>query len=206
MIPLTSLIAFAGALLVAAAAPGPSIAALVARVLSRGVRDVLPFLLAMWVGEALWLALAVGGMSAMAQAFGELFLVIKLAGVAYLMILAWKMWTAAPVPAEQAAGDMPRRSALRMFAAGIAVTLGNPKIMVFYMALLPTFVDLRHVGPGGFGELLATAVGVLLVVHFGWVVLAARTRRLLSSRRAVRIVNRGSAAVMAGAAVAMAAH
>ncbi|MGN6550193.1 MAG: LysE family translocator [Pararhizobium sp.] len=204
--PLTSLVAFAGALLFAAAAPGPSIGALVARVLARGIRDVLPFLLAMWVGEAVWLALAVCGMSAIAQAFGALFLIIKLAGVAYLIFLAWKMWTAPPVPAETPAADLPRTSALRMFAVGMAVTLGNPKIMVFYMALLPTFVDLTRVGLGGFAELLATAIGVLLVVHFGWMTLASRARRLLSSRRAVRLVNRGSAAVMAGAAVAMVAH
>ena len=50
-----SLAIFAGALIVAAGSPGPSIAALVARVIARGVRDVLPFLAAMWVGEAAWL-------------------------------------------------------------------------------------------------------------------------------------------------------
>ena len=57
----SSLLIFAGALLVAAGSPGPSIAALVARVLSGGLRDVLPFLLAMWIGEAVWLTLAVFG-------------------------------------------------------------------------------------------------------------------------------------------------
>ena len=50
---LSSLAIFAAALLVAAGSPGPSIAALVARVLTRGVRDVLPFLAAMWIGAFL---------------------------------------------------------------------------------------------------------------------------------------------------------
>ena len=54
---LSSLLIFAGTLAVAAGSPGPSVTALVARVLARGFRDVLPFLAAMWIGEAIWLSL-----------------------------------------------------------------------------------------------------------------------------------------------------
>ena len=89
------LLVFAGALLVNAGSPGPSIAALVSRVLTRGFRDVLPFLVAMWLGEVLWLTLAVAGLAAIAETFHLLFVVIKWAGIAYLLYLAWKMWTAA---------------------------------------------------------------------------------------------------------------
>ena len=99
---LTSLLIFAGALVVSAGSPGPSIAALVARVLTRGVRDVLPFLAAMWIGEAIWLSLAIFGLAVVAQSFHLAFVVIKWAGVAYLLWLAWKMWTA-PVAEEGAA-------------------------------------------------------------------------------------------------------
>ncbi len=88
------LLVFAGALLVAAGSPGPSIAALVSRVLTRGFRDVLPFLAAMWLGEVLWLTLAVAGLAAIAETFHLLFVGIKWAGIAYLLYLAWKMWTA----------------------------------------------------------------------------------------------------------------
>ncbi|MBL8790156.1 MAG: LysE family translocator, partial [Rhizobiales bacterium] len=56
---LTALALFAAALFVNAGSPGPSIAALVARVISRGLGSVLPFLAAMWLGEALWLVAAV---------------------------------------------------------------------------------------------------------------------------------------------------
>lgn len=66
---LASLAIFAGTLLIAAGSPGPSIAALIARVLTRGPRDVLPFLTAMWVGEAVWLSCAVLGLAAIAEAF-----------------------------------------------------------------------------------------------------------------------------------------
>ena len=74
---LSSLLIFAGALLVAAGSPGPSIAALVARVIARGFRDVLPFLLAMWIGEAIWLSLAVFGLAYIAQTFHMAFVAVK---------------------------------------------------------------------------------------------------------------------------------
>lgn len=197
-----ALLIFAAALVVAADSPGPSIAALVARVLTGGYRSVLPFLTAMWVGEALWLTLAVCGLSYVAQSFYLLFAVIKYAGVAYLIYLAWTMWSA---PTEVRDGSVPREtSARKMFLAGMAVTLGNPKIMMFYLALLPTIIDLAQVSLLGWAELTVTMVVVLIAIDLAWVTLAAQARRFFNSPRAMRVANRTSASVMAGAATAIA--
>ncbi|MEX4005772.1 LysE family translocator [Neoaquamicrobium sediminum] len=201
---LTSLVVFAGALLVAAGSPGPSIAALVARVISKGFRDVFPFLAAMWIGEAIWLSMAVFGLAFVAQSFHMAFVVLKWAGVAYLCWLAWKMWTA-PVTIRE--GEMPRaESPWRLFMAGMAVTLGNPKIMMFYMALLPTIIDLGTVTLVGWAELTATMALVLIAIDLFWVAAAVQARRLLRSPRAMRAANRVSATTMAGAAAAIAAR
>ncbi|GAA2859812.1 threonine/homoserine/homoserine lactone efflux protein [Aminobacter niigataensis] len=198
----TSLLIFAGALLVAAGSPGPSIAALVARVISKGFRDVLPFLAAMWIGEAIWLSLAVFGLAFVAQSFHLAFVVVKWLGVAYLVYLAWKMWTA---PVEAREGELPRQdSAVRLFAAGMAVTLGNPKIMMFYLALLPTIIDLASVTVVGWLELTLTMAAVLIAIDLCWVFAAAHARKLLRSQQAMRIANRVSATTMAGAAAAIA--
>jgi threonine/homoserine/homoserine lactone efflux protein len=199
---LTHLVIFAGALAISAGSPGPSIAALVARVLTRGYSDVMPFLFAMWLGEAIWLACAVFGLVAIAQTFQGLFAVIKYAGIAYLLYLAWKMWTAPSTIEEQEIA--PRTSPLRMFLAGFAVTIGNPKIMVFYVALLPVIIDLSQVTLLAWAELTATMLVVLVVVDLAWVLLASRARRFIRSPRAVRLTNRAGATVMAAAAAAMA--
>lgn len=199
---ISSLLIFAGALIVSAGSPGPSIATLVARVLSQGHRDIWPFLAALWIGEAIWLTLAVCGLAAIAQTFHLVFLALKWLGVGYLLFLAWKMWNAAPVPAGE---SIPSHTSVgRMFAAGFAITLGNPKIMVFYMALLPAIVDLQHPTLLGWAELTATMVIVLVAVDLGWVALAARSRSLLRSSRAMRVANRCSAGLMASAATAIA--
>jgi threonine/homoserine/homoserine lactone efflux protein len=200
----TSLLIFAGALFVAAGSPGPSIAALVARVISKGFRDVLPFLAAMWIGEAIWLSLAVFGLAFVAQTFHLAFVIVKYLGVAYLVYLAWKMWTA---PVDVRDGSMPRQdSPAKLFLAGMAVTLGNPKIMMFYLALLPTIIDLASVTLVGWLELTLTMAVVLIAIDVGWVIAAAQARKLLKSRRAMKIANRISATTMAGAAAAIAAR
>ncbi len=200
----TSLLIFAGALLVAAGSPGPSIAALVARVISKGFRDVFPFLAAMWIGEAIWLSMAVFGLAFVAQSFHFAFVIVKWVGVAYLAYLAWKMWTA---PVKVRDGAMPREdSPVRLFGAGMAVTLGNPKIMMFYLALLPTIIDLGSVTVVGWAELTLTMAAVLVAIDLAWVLAASQARRLLKSTRAMRIANRISATTMAGAAAAIAAR
>jgi threonine/homoserine/homoserine lactone efflux protein len=199
---LSSLALFAAALFVSAGSPGPSIAALVARVISHGLGSVLPFLAAMWIGEALWLIAAVLGLGFVAQQFQLLFAVIKYAGVAYLVFLAWKMWNA---PVSTKAGDLPQeKSALKLFLTGMALTIGNPKIMVFYIALLPSLIDLNSITNLGFVELVLTAVAVMMAVDLAWAFAASWARQWLKSPRAMKYANRASATAMGGAAVAIA--
>lgn len=194
---------FAGALMLAAGSPGPSVAALVARVLARGWRDVIPFLAAMWLGEVIWLTMALAGLSALAQAFQPAFLALKWAGIAYLAWLAFRLWTQAP----QAAGELPRRtSGWAMFGAGMALTLGNPKIMVFYVALLPVLIDVPAVGLAEWALLSLVTLAALAVVDLAWVALAERARAFLRTPRAILLANRVSAATLGGAAVAVAAR
>lgn len=203
MVDLSALLVFAAALAVASGSPGPSIAALVARVLARGPKSVLPFLAAMWIGEAMWLAAAVFGLALLAQTFQVAFAILKWAGIAYLLWLAWKSWTA---PVGPAAPLGVAGSGWRLFGAGLAVTLGNPKIMVFYLALLPSILDLGRVGVGGWLELTLVMAAVLIAVDLAWVAVAAQARRLFRSPGGQRLANRISGGMMAGAAGAMIAR
>lgn len=187
---------FALALALAAGTPGPTIAALVARVLSTGWRDVLPFAAALWVGEALWCLAAILGLSALAQVFHGTFAVIRWAGIAYLIWLAWTTWHA---PVETA--KLPRPAApLAMFGAGLAVTIGNPKIMVFYLALLPSLFDLTRIGIADGAAMLAVCLAVLAIIDVVWIAAAERARAILRTPRARRMANRVSATALGGAA------
>jgi threonine/homoserine/homoserine lactone efflux protein len=200
----TALLIFASALLVAAASPGPGVLALVARVIGSGVAGVVPFVVGLILGDLVWLAAAILGLAIVAQAFQHVFLVIKFAGAAYLLYLAFRMWTA-PVATHALAGNSrQRRSAAEMFAAGLSVTLGNPKVVAFYLALVPNLIDLGRVDLLGYAELAGVCVSILSLVFTAYVIAAARARVLFSSARAMRLLNRMGGALMAGAAVAVA--
>lgn len=199
-----ALLIFAATLFVAAASPGPGIAAIVARVLGRGLNGAVAFTAGLAIGDVVWLTIAVLGLAAIASTFHVAFLVIKYAGVVYLLYLAYRLWTQA-VEAREVVAETSTDKPVRLLLAGLTVTMGNPKVMVFYLALLPSLIDLQAVTLLGWLELSLVTLSVLAVVFGSYVLLAARTRALFTSPRAIRMVNRGTGAMMASAAVAMAA-
>lgn len=202
---ISGLALFAAALAVAAFSPGPGIAAIVARVLGRGRPGAFAFTAGMAIGDIVWLTLAVLGLAVVAQTFHEVFAVIKYAGAAYLLYVAWKMWKAPAAPPE-IVPLTARESQFRLFFAGLAVCLGNPKTMVFYLALLPSILDINQIDGLAFLELATVTLTVVGGVFAFYVLAALRARRLITSSKAVRMVNRGSSVVMAGAAVAIASR
>jgi threonine/homoserine/homoserine lactone efflux protein len=199
------LLLFSSALFIAAASPGPGIAAIVARVLGRGPKGAVAFSIGVALGDVVWLSFAILGLAALAQTFHGVFLLIKYLGAAYLLVIAYKLWTA-PATRQELEATVKAEHPAKLFLAGLAVTMGNPKVMVFYLALLPTFIDLTQITMLGFAELALAALTVLGVVFAGYIVLAARARRLFTSPRAIRILNRTTGTVMAGAAAAVAAR
>lgn len=203
MEPLT-LFLFALALLINAGTPGPSIAALVSRVISNGWRDIAPFVAAMWLAEVLWLTVAMAGLSALAETFHIAFLIMKYCGIAYLLYLAWKMWHAPIATKDQAFPE--GRPGWSMFAAGMAVTLGNPKIMVFYLALLPTLIDLSETTLSLWAIVATTTVVVLASIDIAWIALAHYARTTLRTPRAVQIANRIGATSLGSAAAVIASR
>lgn len=198
-----ALILFALALMVNAGVPGPSIAALVSRVIARGWRDIAPFVAAMWIGEVIWLTVAMAGLAALAESFQTAFAILKYCGVAYLIFLAWKMWRE-PVTTVDSETIPVRKSQWSMFAAGMALTLGNPKIMVFYLALLPTLIDLTHATLSMWAILAALTLIVLAGIDCAWIALAHHARKLLRTPRAVRLADRVGATSLGGAAAVIA--
>ncbi|MGE0717963.1 MAG: LysE family translocator [Alphaproteobacteria bacterium] len=197
-----ALLGFAAVLGVACAAPGPTTAALVARVLGRGRAGAPAFCAGLLLSDILWLSAAVLGLAVLAETMQPVFAAVRWTGAAYLLWLAWKLWTAPATPL--AVEDAPRGEGLRLLLAGIAVGSGNPKTMLFYLALLPTLLPLDAVTPADHLALVATQCVVYGAVLAAYVTAAARARRALASPRTMRWINRGTAGVMAGAAVAVA--
>jgi threonine/homoserine/homoserine lactone efflux protein len=198
------LLLFAAAYLAVLILPGPGVTALVARVLARGTHGAPAFIAGFVAGSLVWFTVAATGLAVLAATFATVFVAIRYAGAAYLLYLAWKLWRAPPRPMGDAAPTPEHRG--RLFLTGLAINLGNPKVIVFFLVLLPTVVDLRALTPLGFAELVAIVIVIVSAVLGAYTIAAARARRLFTSPRAVRLANRGSATVMAGAAITMVAR
>lgn len=198
------LFVFAAAYFAVLVLPGPGVTALVARVLARGLTGAPSFIAGFVAGALVWFGIAATGLAVLAQSFATVFTAIRYAGAAYLLYLAWKLWTA-PVRPLDASQPAPEDRG-RLFLTGLAINLGNPKVIVFFLALLPTVVDLGALTVAGFLELAGIIVLIAGGVLSAYALMAARVRRLFTSARAVRLVNRGSGAIMAGAAVSIAAR
>ena len=189
----------------AAASPGPGIAAIVARVLSNGLSGIPSFIAGFVVGDLIWFCLAATGMAALAERAHTAFEAVKFAGAAYLLYLAYRLWTAPVRPVDELGKPLDKKG-WRVFIGGITLTLSNPKPMVFYVALLPTVIDLNRLTPAVFIE-VAVAICMILTAVLGLYALAAlRARRFFRAERPARILNRISGTVMAGAAVAVASR
>lgn len=186
----------------AMASPGPVVAALLARVIGRGLAGVPAFCAGLILGDLLWFAAAMFGVAALMATAQPLFAACKYAGAAYLLWLAWKYWTApAKAPRELA---LAPRSHWQGFIGGLTLTLGNPKTMVFYLALAPSLVDVSALTPARFALLCAILAAIYVGVLTAYVSLAARARRLFRSARAIHVMNRTAGTTMAGAAVVIA--
>jgi threonine/homoserine/homoserine lactone efflux protein len=195
---LAALLAYGGALFIAAAIPGPGITAIVARALGSTFRETFFMGLGLVLGDMTYLTAVILGLAFVAQTFTEVFIVIKIAGALYLGYIAYKLWTAGLLPQDIAA---KKSSNIGMsFLSGLLVTLGNPKTMLFYVALVPTLIDINSIGLREYGILLAVTFAVLLVVLIPYMLLASRARVLLKQPRGLQALNRVAASILAGTA------
>lgn len=195
---------FAGALALAAAIPGPAVMATVGRVIAHGTRGALAFSLGLLLGDLLWLWTATLGLGAAASAIGPVLRWLELAGAAYLLVMAWQLWTTTPVPPTPGAPAAPAMHDRRAALSGFVLQLGNPKAIAFYAALVPAIVPLEALTATHLVVLSAIVAVVLLIVNLTYVRCAALARRYLRAPRALRAIYRVNAVVLTATAIAIA--
>lgn len=197
-----SAIAFAIGMFFLALSPGPGLATIISRSLASGPVSGLAVTAGLVIADFIFIGIAMAGLTAIAATLGPLFQIVKYAGAAYLLWLGYRAFRNAGAPLVV----KPRRGngLLRDIALGILVTLGNPKAILFYGALLPTFLDMSRIRFGDFLVLCAIVVAISYLVYGAYILLAERSRRLLSSTAASRLLSRLTGTVLVGAGIAVA--
>jgi homoserine/homoserine lactone efflux protein len=158
--------------------PGPNVALIVANALSRGPQAGLATMAGTSAAMIPQLVLTGLGLSALLAGAAEAFAVLRWLGVAYLVYLAYRAFTA---PADDLSGIAAERAPLRrLFLRGFLVSSSNPKTLFFLAAFLPQFVEpSAPVGPQVF-LLSATFVALAVCVDGLWVLLASHARGVLA--------------------------
>lgn len=189
-----SWLALTAGLFVLALVPGPGFAVVIATAIARGFKPAAVMALGNALGDVVFLLFAISGLVLLAQALGGLFVVVKFAGAAYLIWLGIRLWRSAPL-AIQIEANPTGGNLWRGFFTGLAISLGNPKVIAFYLGFLPAFLDLQRL------TLADTAIAGVLM---GYARLIAASRGFLTRPYWSRSVKRGSGVAMIGAGVALA--
>jgi leucine efflux protein len=175
--------AFVAAIVVFLAIPGPGNLALITSTSKGGVAGGLMATLGVIAGDQVLMWLAVAGVAAVLSTYPSAFAAIQWLGAAYLAWLGWKMLSAKP-------GDAPVLNIRprQFFQQALAITLLNPKAIVFYMAFFPLFVDPQtHLGWISFGVMAATIAALTFLYGLGMTFL---THHLAERMRATPMVGR----------------
>jgi threonine/homoserine/homoserine lactone efflux protein len=192
---------YCGVYAIAVAVPGPGVMAIIARVLGSGFRSALPAVAGTVVGDWFLMTLSAFGLAMVARAMGGLFLIVKLAGAAYLIYLAYRHWTAKVDVENELVAPATARDG---FLSQLFLTIGNPKAIAFFVALLPTVVDLHALRLPGYLQLASVTVLMIPSVLLTYAAVASRFSGLVTSAKARKTINRTAAVVLAGAGVGVA--
>jgi len=191
-------VTFFFAIFIFAITPGPGTFALLARAISSGSVACISMIFGIVFSDLIYLILSIFGLSSIAENYGTLFTMIRFAGAAYLFYLGWKMWTA-EVDTNFESGKQSKRGWIGGFIQGFLISASNPKVILFYIAFLPTFIDLTKLEKNDIflvtGLTFLGLVAGLMLVAVG----ASSVRAYLKSKKAVRRLNRTAGGIMIGA-------
>jgi threonine/homoserine/homoserine lactone efflux protein len=177
-VSLSTAMAFALTSLLIELTPGPNMTYLALVGVQAGRRAGYAATLGVALGLGLVGVATALGLSALIAASPMLYSGLRWVGVAYLIYLAWEAWR------DSARLDhVPIETDGRFFARGLITNLLNPKAAVFYVAVLPTFLDPAHPPSGQALALSFVYVLVASAVHATIVTLASFMRPLMANKR-----------------------
>lgn len=197
-----SLLAFALMCFVIEITPGPNMAYLAALSLSQGIRAGVAAVAGIALGLSVYGVAASLGLSAIIDNSTFLYEALRWGGVAYLLWLAWDAWVAERETAPGATDGDVAIGPWTAFRRGLITNLLNPKAAVFYVAVLPDFIQ---IGKGSVAAqtlmLSAIYVGIATAIHLIIVLLASRLQSVIATPGQRRTVRRVLAVLLAAIAV-----
>jgi threonine/homoserine/homoserine lactone efflux protein len=194
-------LAFVAACIALALLPGPVVTLVIANGLRHGTRAALTNIAGVQAGLAIVIGIVAIGLTSLMATMGYWFDWVRFAGAAYLVWLGIKLIRAPVIGVDADAPPPPPRGGF--FLQGFLVLLSNPKVLVFFGAFIPQFVDMSQDHLSQVALLGVTFMVTGAVTDSIYAVLAGRARLFFSARRA-RLLSRISGGFLIGGGVWMA--
>jgi threonine/homoserine/homoserine lactone efflux protein len=189
---------YVGACIVLALLPGPVVTLVIANGLRHGTRAALLNIAGAQLGLGLVIALVAAGLTTLMATMGYWFDWVRLLGAGYLVWLGIGLIRR---PVEGVATDQPPPPPRGgFFLQGLIVLLANPKVLVFFGAFIPQFVDMSRDTVPQVALLGVTFMAIVAVTDAIYALLAGRARTMFSARR-TRLLSRISGGFMIGGGV-----
>lgn len=186
---------YVGALFVLFLTPGPVMLALTARGLASGFHGVWPLALGVALGDVAWSFLAIKGVAWILSAYGGFLHLMTWIAAAMFIAMGVMLWRGAQREITLD-GRLTRPGIWAGFVAGLAVIIGNPKAILFYMGLLPGFFDLSALTTADIAAICFFAALVPLLGNLIVGLVVHRARALLRSPQALSRINKIAAALL----------
>ena len=185
------LLAFALVTATTSIVPGPSMMFVMGQAIWRGARSGWAALLGMQIGYIVWWVAAALGLGTLAKTYPLAFRLLAIAGVVYLAWLGLKAILHSCHPEETETADPARKPSAHAFRDGIAVAIGNPKSLVYMVAIIPPFVDPGE--PVGWQIVTLALIALVADLLIGWLYIGAGKRLARAMERAAtrRWIDRG---------------
>lgn len=187
-ITLDQFLLYTGALVILFITPGPVWLAVTARALSGGFAAAFPVALGVVVGDILWPFLAILGVTWVVSQYADFMTVLR--WVAALMFLGMGVMVLRRADRRIAPDSrLTRPGNWAGFAAGVAVILGNPKAILFYMGVLPGFFDLTRLTWADIAVIVAISIVIPLIGNTLLAIFVGRARAVLGTPKALWRMN-----------------
>jgi threonine/homoserine/homoserine lactone efflux protein len=191
-------LAFIAACIALALLPGPIVTLLIANGLRHGTRAALTNIAGVQLGLVIALGVVAVGLTSLMATMGYWFDWVRFAGAAYLVWLGVKLIRS---PVEGVSADAPPPPPRGgFFLQGFVVALSNPKLLVFFGAFLPQFMDMSKDHVSQVAVLGVTFMVIAGLTDATYALLAGRARTFFSARR-TRLMSRVSGGFMIGGGV-----
>lgn len=191
--------ALLAAMVVLASIPSVSVLAVSARSATSGFTHGAFTTIGIVVGDIVFIILAIYGLSFLAETMGSLFVLVKYLGGTYLIWLGIALWRLNTNPTE-VEGEI-ESSLLSSFLAGLFITLGDFKAVLFYLGFFPAFLDLSNVSIIDTSIIIVVAIVAVGGPKLGYAFIADRTSLLLKSAKAIKGIYITAGSVMIGVGI-----